>query len=40
MTPHSSAAQAGTLQAKGRRVIVYSSNKSGQQVAQYFKRKA
>jgi len=39
MTPHSSAAQAGTLQAKGRRVIVYSSNKSGQQVAQYFKRK-
>jgi hypothetical protein len=40
MTPHSAAAQAGTLQAKGRRVIVYSSNKSGQQVAQYFKRKA
>jgi hypothetical protein len=40
MTPRSSAAQAGTLQAKGRRVIVYSSNKSGQQVAQYFKRKA
>jgi hypothetical protein len=40
MTPRSAAAQAGTLQAKGRRVIVYSSNKSGQQVAQYFKRKA
>jgi len=39
MTPHSVAAQAGTLQAKGRRVIVYSSTKSGQQVAQYFKRK-
>ena len=40
MTPRSAAAQAGTLEAKGRRVIVYSSNKSGQQVAQYFKRKA
>ena len=40
MTPRSAAAQAGTLQAKGRRVIVYSSNKSGQQVAQYFKRKS
>ena len=40
MTPRSAAAGAGTLQAKGRRVIVYSSNKSGQQVALYFKRKA
>jgi hypothetical protein len=40
MTPRSAAAQAGTLQAKGRRVIVYSSNKSGQPVALYFKRKA
>jgi hypothetical protein len=31
---------AGTLKADGRRVIVYASNKSGQQVAQYFKRKS
>jgi hypothetical protein len=31
---------AGTLNAEGRRVIVYSSNKSGQQVVQYFKRKS
>jgi hypothetical protein len=31
---------AGTLNADGRRVIVYSTNKSGQHVAQYFKRKS
>ena len=30
----------GTLGVKGRQVIVYSSNKSGQQVVQYFKRKS
>jgi hypothetical protein len=30
----------GTLEVKGRRVVVYSSNKSGQQVVQYFKRKS
>jgi hypothetical protein len=34
------AATSGTLEVKGHRVIVYSSNKSGQQVVQYFKRKA
>jgi hypothetical protein len=39
LTQHS-ATNAGTLEAKGRRVIVYSSNKSGQQTAQYFKRKS
>jgi hypothetical protein len=30
----------GTLEVTGRRVVVYSSNKSGQQVVQYFKRKS
>lgn len=39
VTQHS-ASDAGAFEAKGRRVIVYSSNKSGQPVAQYFKRKA
>jgi hypothetical protein len=35
-----STANSGTLEVKGRRVVVYSSNKSGQQVVQYFKRKS
>jgi hypothetical protein len=39
LTQHT-ATNAGTLEAKGRRVIVYSSNKSGQPTAQYFKRKS
>jgi hypothetical protein len=39
LTQHT-ATDAGTLEAKGRRVIVYSSNKSGQPTAQYFKRKS
>jgi hypothetical protein len=30
----------GTPEVKGRRVVVYSSDKSGQQVVQYFKRKS
>jgi|SRR5262245_23217005 len=35
-----SVANSGTLEVKGRRVVVYSSNKSGQEVVQYFKRKS
>lgn len=38
VTEHA-APSSGTLEVKGRRVIVVSSNKSGQQVVQYFKRK-
>jgi hypothetical protein len=39
VTQHSTG-HSGTLEVKGRRVIVYSSNKSGQQEVQYFKRKS
>lgn len=39
VTEHS-ASSSGTLEVKGRRVVVISSNKSGQQVVQYFKRKS
>jgi len=39
VTQHSTA-DSGTLEVKGHRVVVYSSNKSGQQVVQYFKRKS
>jgi hypothetical protein len=34
------APNSGTLEVKGRRVIVVTSNKAGQQVVQYFKRKS
>ena len=33
------APSSGTLEVKGKRVVVVTSNKSGQQVVQYFKRK-
>jgi hypothetical protein len=39
VTEHSTP-NSGTLDVKGRRVIVKSSNKSGEQVVQYFKRKS
>jgi hypothetical protein len=39
VTQHS-VSPSGTPQVKGRRVVVYSSSKSGQQTVQYFKRKS